>query len=1128
MPPRSRAVALAPTRRLALLVSSAFAALLLIISPCHCVNEQGQALLEWKKSLKPAGGALDSWKPTDGTPCRWFGVSCGARGEVVSLSVTGVDLRGPLPASLPATLTTLVLSGTNLTGPIPPELGGYSELTTVDLSKNQLTGAIPPELCRLSKLETLALNTNSLRGAIPDDIGDLVSLTHLTLYDNELSGTIPGSIGKLKQLQVIRAGGNQALKGPLPAEIGGCTNLTMLGLAETGMSGSLPETIGRLEKLQTLAIYTTLLSGRIPESIGNCTELANIYLYQNSLSGPIPPQLGRLRKLQTLLLWQNQLVGAIPPEIGQSEELTLMDLSLNSLTGSIPASFGRLKNLQQLQLSTNRLTGVIPPELSNCTSLTDIEVDNNALSGDIRLDFPKLPYLTLFYAWKNGLTGGVPASLAECASLQSVDLSYNNLTGPIPRELFALQNLTKLLLLENELSGFVPPEIGNCTSLYRLRLNGNRLSGTIPAEIGNLKSLNFLDMSSNRLVGPVPAAISGCASLEFLDLHSNALSGALPDAMPRTLQLIDVSDNQLAGPLRPGSIVSMQELTKLYLGKNRLTGGIPPELGSCQKLQLLDLGDNAFSGGIPAELGELPSLEISLNLSCNRLSGEIPTQFAGLDKLGSLDLSHNQLSGSLDPLAALQNLVALNVSFNGFSGELPNTPFFQKLPLSDLAGNRHLVVGDGSGDSSRRGAITTLKVAMSVLAIVSAALLVAAAYILARARRRGGGAGGGIAVHGHGTWEVTLYQKLDISMDDVLRGLTTANVIGTGSSGVVYKVETPNGYTLAVKKMWSPSPDETAAAAAAFRSEIAALGSIRHRNIVRLLGWAAANNGSTATRLLFYSYLPNGNLSGLLHGSGASVAKQSAQPGSDWGARYDVALGVAHAVAYLHHDCVPAILHGDIKSMNVLLGPAYEPYLADFGLARVLSAAQSKLDDDSSKPRPIAGSYGYMAPEYASMQRISEKSDVYSFGVVLLEILTGRHPLDPTLPGGAHLVQWVTQARRRACDGDGDEGLLDARLRERSAGEAGAQHEMRQVLAVAALCVSQRADDRPAMKDVVALLEEIRRPGTAAADDSKPAPAASLPAAVAAAPVLSPARGGAHSRGVSSSCSFAGVSDYSA
>ncbi|KAK3122040.1 hypothetical protein QOZ80_8BG0664370 [Eleusine coracana subsp. coracana] len=1105
MPPRSRATTRARRPLLLALLACAF-----LFAPCHCVNEQGQALLRWKNSMNATAGgdALASWKASDASPCRWLGVSCDARGDVVSLSIKSVDLGGALPSldlrPLRSSLKTLVLSGANLTGAIPKQLGDLAELTTLDLSKNQLSGAIPPELCRLGKLQSLALNTNSLRGAIPDAIGNLTSLTHLTLYDNELSGVIPGSIGNLKKLEVLRAGGNQALKGPLPPEIGGCGELTMLGLAETGMSGSLPDTIGQLKKVQTIAIYTAMLTGSIPESIGNCTELTSLYLYQNALSGPIPPQLGRLRKLQTVLLWQNQLVGTIPPEISNCKDLVLIDLSLNMLTGPIPRSFGTLPNLQQLQLSTNKLTGTIPRELSNCTSLTDVEVDNNELTGEIDLDFPRLGNLTLFYAWQNRLTGPVPPGLARCEGLQSLDLSYNNLTGPVPRELFALQNLTKLLLLSNELSGFIPPEIGNCTNLYRLRLNDNRLSGTIPAEIGNLKNLNFLDLGNNRLVGPLPTALSGCDNLEFMDLHSNALSGSLPDELPRSLQFVDISDNKLTGLLGP-SIGSLPELTKLNLGKNRISGGIPPELGSCEKLQLLDLGGNALSGGIPPELGKLPSLEIALNLSCNRLSGELPPQLGELGKLGALDLSYNQLSGSLAPLARLEALVTLNVSFNSFSGELPDTPFFQKLPLSDIAGNHNLVVVGDHGDAAARRAssVSALKLAMTVLAVASALLLVAATFALARAsRRRDDGSAAGVG--GEGAWEVTLYQKLDLSVDEVVRSLTSANVIGTGSSGVVYRVSLPNGDHLAVKKMWSSEE------AGAFRNEIAALGSIRHRNIVRLLGWAA----NRSTKLLFYAYLPNGSLSGFLHRGGVKGA-------ADWAPRYDVALGVAHAVAYLHHDCLPAILHGDIKAMNVLLGPRNEPYLADFGLARVLSGAVAagSAKIDSSKPR-IAGSYGYIAPEYASMQRITEKSDVYSFGVVLLEILTGRHPLDPTLPGGTHLVQWVrdhVQAKRATAE------MLDPRLRGKPEPQV---QEMLQLFSVALLCIAHRADDRPAMKDVVALLKEVRRPAECGGDEGKEqtacnGAATAMPPAAQLAPDRSPLP-----KGGSSSCSFA-MSDYS-
>ncbi|KAH0997787.1 hypothetical protein GBA52_021651 [Prunus armeniaca] len=196
-----------------------------------------------------------------------------------------------------------------------------------------------------------------------------------------------------------------------------------------------------------------------------------------------------------------------------------------------------------------------------------------------------------------------------------------------------------------------------------------------------------------------------------------------------------------------------------------------------------------------------------------------------------------------------------------------------------------------------------------------------------------------------------------------------------------------------------------------------------------LLGWGL----NRRLKLLFY--LPSGSLSSVLHGAGKG--------GADWEARYDVVLGVAQVLAYLHHDCVPAILHGDVKAMNMLLGPGYEPYLADFGLAGIVNSIG---DDDFSK----------------TSQRPQ-----------LTEVLTGRHPLDPTLPGGAHLVQWIREhlARKRDLV-----DILDQKLRGRA---NPTMHEMLQTLAVVFLCVSTRADDRPMMKDVVAMLTEIRHVETA-------------------------------------------------
>ncbi|KAF8391699.1 hypothetical protein HHK36_024008 [Tetracentron sinense] len=993
---------------------------------CFSIDEQGQALLSWKNILNSSTDALRTWNPSDPSPCNWFWVVCNLNGEVVQISLKSVDLQGPLPSNFQPlkSLKTLILSSTNLTGPIPKEFGEYLELGLIDLSNNAISGEIPVEICSLRKLQSLSLSTNFLEGGSPSDIGNLSGLVYLTIYDNQLSGEIPKSIGKLSKLEIFRVGGNQNLNGELPREIGNCSNLIMLGLAETSISGSLPQSIGLLGKIQTLAIYTSLLSGSIPRRIGE------------------------LQKLQSLLLWQNSLVGMIPNELGSCRELMVLDLSENLLSGSIPKSFGNLLGLQELQLSINQLSGTIPFEISNCTDLMLIEVNNNDISGEIPLDIGKLRNLTLFFAWQNKLTGNIPESLAECPNLQALDLSYNHLFGPIPRLIFGLKNLTKLLLLSNNLSGFIPPDIGNCTNLYRFRSNDNRLAGTIPAEIGNLKNLNFLDISNNHFLGEIPPTISGCENLEFLDIHSNGLTGSLPETLPKSLQFLDISDNRITGPLTT-SLGSLTELTKLILGKNRFSGRIPAELASCSKLQLLDLGSNSFFDKIPKELGQISALSISLNLSNNELSGEIPPQFSGLSKLGILDLSHNNLTGNVNILASLQNLVSLNISFNEFSGELPNTPFFQKLPLSDLTGNQALYISGGvvapaNGIGPIRQTKSALKLAMYALVSASVLLVLLAVYMLVRARVVNSGS------MEDDTWELTLYQKLELSIDDVVRNLTSANVIGTGSSGVVYKVAISNGEMLAVKKMWSTEE------LGAFESEIRTLGSIRHRNIVRLLGWCS----NRSMKLLFYDYLPNGSLGSLLHGVEKGAAK--------WKTRYDIVLGVAQALAYLHYDCVPAILHRDVKAMNVLLGPSFEPYLADFGLARLVN---NDADDDSSKLslKPhFVGSYGYMAPEQASMQCITEKSDVYSFGVVLLEVLTGRHPLDPNLPGGVHLVQWAHDHLHRKQD---PADILDPKLR----GQADPQlQEMLQTLAVSFLCVSTRVDDRPVMMDVVAMIKEIR------------------------------------------------------
>ncbi|KAI9087628.1 hypothetical protein K1719_030498 [Acacia pycnantha] len=1051
------------------------------------VNSQGEAILSWKRTLKGSLEVLSNWNPNDKTPCGWFGVNCNSNHEVVKLDLRYVDLVGTLPSnftSLSLSLNELVLTGTNLTGSIPKEIGTLAVLHYLDLSDNALTGEIPSELFFLTKLEQIHLNSNQLAGSISKAIGNLTELTSLVLYDNQLGGDIPRTIGNLRKVQVIRAGGNKNLQGFLPQEIGNCTNLVVLGLAETSISGSLPPTLGLLKKLDTLAIYTSLLSGQIPPELGDCEELQNIYLYENSLSGSIPSRLGTLRNLKNLLLWQNNLVGTIPPELGNCHQLSVIDISMNSLVGSIPKSFGNLTLLEELQLSVNQISGQIPTELGNCHLLTHIELDNNLITGTIPSEFGNLGNLTLLFLWHNKLEGTIPSSLSSCQNLEAVDLSQNGLTGSIPKGIFLLKNLNKLLLLSNNLSGDIPPAIGNCTSLIRFRASNNKITGNIPPNIGNLKNLNFLDLASNRVSGVIPEELSGSQNLAFLDLHSNLISGSLPQSLSLlvSLQFIDVSYNMIEGKLSP-SLGKLGALTKLILRKNHLSGSIPSEFGFCAKLQLLDLSRNELSGKIPGSLGNIPALEIAMNLSWNQLYGEIPKEFSALSKLGVLDISHNELTGNLQYLEDLQNLVVLNISYNNLSGRVPDKPFFSKLPLSVLEGNPSLCFPGNRcpGDVSKRSIRRTkaARIAMVVLLCIACMLFLTALYVLVASKRRWFPEGdldlngGDSDVEMGPPWEVTLYQKLDLSIYDVARCLTVGNVIGRGRSGVVYRVDLPSGLTIAVKRYRLSEKFS----ASAFSSEIATLARIRHRNIVRLLGWAA----NRKTKLLLYDYLPNGNLDTLLH--------EGCMGFIEWETRFKIALGVAEGLAYLHHDCVPAILHRDVKAHNILLGDTHEPCLADFGFARLVDEDHSPF---SVNPQ-FAGSYGYIAPEYGCMVRIREKSDVYSFGVVLLEIITGKRPIIEACIAeeeeeGQHVIGWVRQKLKSKRD---PTEIVDSKLQ--GLPDTNIQ-EMLQALGIALLCTSQRPDDRPTMKDVAALLREIRPDPSLSSDPphKPPAPTTSV------------------------------------
>ncbi|KAH1120586.1 hypothetical protein J1N35_003746 [Gossypium stocksii] len=274
------------------------------------------------------------------------------------------------------------------------------------------------------------------------------------------------------------------------------------------------------------------------------------------------------------------------------------------------------------------------------------------------------------------------------------------------------------------------------------------------------------------------------------------------------------------------------------------------------------------------------------------------------------------------------------------------------------------------------------------------------------------------------------------------------NIIGDGGYGVVYRGNLINGTPVAVKKLLN-NPGQ---ADKDFRVEVEAIGHVRHKNLVRLLGYCIEGT----QRMLVYEYVNNGNLEQWLRGDMCHKGYLT------WDARIKILLGTAKALAYLHEAIEPKVVHRDIKSSNILIDENFDAKISDFGLAKLLGDGKSHI------ATRVMGTFGYVAPEYANSGLLNEKSDVYSFGVVLLEAITGRYPVDYGRPQPeVNMVEWLkmmVQLRRF-------EEVVDPNIETRPQTSA-----LKRALLAALRCVDTDADKRPKMSQVARMLESEEYP----------------------------------------------------
>uniref|UniRef100_A0A5B6ZU81 Protein kinase domain-containing protein n=1 Tax=Davidia involucrata TaxID=16924 RepID=A0A5B6ZU81_DAVIN len=542
----------------------------------------------------------------------------------------------------------------------------------------------------------------------------------------------------------------------------------------------------------------------------------------------------------------------------------------------------------------------------------------------------------------------------------------------------------------------------------------------------------------------------------------------------------------LVGQIPANTIGSLTQLRILSLRSNRLSGQIPSDFSNLKLLRSLYLQDNQFSGEFPPSITELTRLT-RLDLSTNNFNGTIPFAVNNLTHLTGLFLENNGFSGHL-PSISQQNLVDFNVSNNHLNGSIPAT--LTKFPASAFAGNVDLCGGAlppcnpffptpaPSPSSiappqipSRRKSKKLSTAAIIAISIGAALVLLLLLLILilclrksqrrrqkvkspkpsATARSTAAVAETGTSsskddvtgVSGEGERNKLVFFDggiYNFDLEDLLRA--SAEVLGKGSVGTSYKAVLEEGTTVVVKRL-----KDVVVTKKEFEMQMEVLGKIKHDNVVPLRAFYYSKD----EKLLVFDFMPAGSLSALLHGS-----RGSGRTPLDWDNRMRIALSAARGVAHLHVS--GKVVHGNIKSSNILLRQQdHDACVSDFGLNPLYGA--------STPPNRVAG---YRAPEVVETRKATFKSDVYSFGVLLLELLTGKAPNQASLgEEGIDLPRWVQSVVREEWTAE----VFDVELMRYH----NIEEEMVQLLQIAMACVSTVPDQRPAMQEVVRMMEDINR-----------------------------------------------------
>eukprot|EP00258_Populus_trichocarpa_P021329 XP_024437348.1 probable LRR receptor-like serine/threonine-protein kinase RFK1 isoform X1 [Populus trichocarpa] len=859
---------------------------------------------------------------------------------------------------------------------------------------------------------------------------------------------------------------NYNLPGVLPPQLFKLPHLQVVDFAYNYLSGTIPREWASMQ-LTSISLLVNRLSGEIPKELGNITTLTYLSLEANQISGIIPSDLGKLINLQTLMLSSNRFTGNLPVSFSGLINLTDFRINDNNFSGAIPIFIQNWKKLERLEMHATGLEGPIPSNISLLNNLVELRISD--INGPTQ-SFPMLKNMTGMIRLtlrSCKIFGEIPAYLWTMKSLELLDVSFNKLVGKIPARISA-DRLRFIFLTRNLLSGDISDSILKDGSNVDLSYNNFALQN--PGQPVCRENMNLnLNLFRSSSMGNSSRRVLPCMKTFRCPKYSNCLhvnSGGK-----------DITINE-------------NKTTLSYEGDGQVEGGAAKYFVNDQSfwgfsstgdfMDDYDYQNTRYT--VSLQSSTIPELYQTARISPISLTyfhyclqnGNYTVNLHFAEIQFTNDHTYNSLGRRIFDIYVQERLVWKDFNIEDEVGSAEK-PLVKQVLNVNVTNNmleiRFYFAGKGTTRIPDRGVYGPIISAISVfsdLKVCSSGKKKGTVYVVVGAV----GASCLVAIilvilWWKGNLPGKLRRKRDVKGLDFPKGtfslkqiraatndFDASNKIGEGGFGPVYKGQLPDGTVIAVKQLSSKSRQGNRE----FLNEMGMISCLQHPNLVKLHGCCIESD----QLLLVYEYMENNSLARAL------FRHENNQLNLDWPTRLKICIGIARGLAFLHEESRLKIVHRDIKATNVLLDGNLNPKISDFGLARLDEEEKSHISTR------VAGTIGYMAPEYALWGYLTDKADVYSFGVVALEIISGKNNNNymPSNSSCVCLLDWACYLQQSGSFIE----LVDETL-----GSEVNIEEAETMVKVALLCTNASPTLRPTMSEVVSMLE-----GRMAVPDTRP------------------------------------------